>query len=113
VISGYLIAESYKPACRWLNQADADVASCQRAARTKIIIKIILVARPRANRYLLTRSRQPRSVANRVAAGAFAADDLSRSRMINSLVSAGTARGCSAVVEIGAQAGSACAKIAT
>jgi hypothetical protein len=40
VISGYLIAENYKPDGRWLNQADADVALCQGAPWTKIIMKI-------------------------------------------------------------------------
>jgi hypothetical protein len=40
VISGYLIAENYKPDGRWLNQADADVALCQGAPWTKIILKI-------------------------------------------------------------------------
>jgi len=48
VISGYLIAENYKPDGRWLNQADADVALCQGAPWTKIIMKIHLVARPSA-----------------------------------------------------------------
>jgi hypothetical protein len=40
MISGYLIAENYKPDGRWLNQADADVALCQGAPWTKIIMKI-------------------------------------------------------------------------
>jgi hypothetical protein len=43
---------------------------------TKIVIKIILVARPSTSRCLVTCSRQPRSIANsRTADGVLAADD--------------------------------------